>query len=239
MTGSAVAASVAALSAAALVYALRWTMRTAGRLRARRRGARRIALDLGAVVSGSRAVRRREGRRADAALPEALDAVARALRSGVSMPVALAGAQPRRPALLARDWRVLAAEANDIGVIAAAERWGTRRSDSRAVRLAAAAVAVSASVGGPQAKAIDAVASTLRQRRALQAEVKALGSQARASAAVVALAPVAFAAIASGLEPTYLPFLLGTSTGLVMLVSGLVLQGCGLAWMARISRVEV
>lgn len=195
-------------------------------------------IDVRGLVRDLRWMREREARRSDRALPDALDRVARALRSGASLPVALAAGQPDRPPLLAADWRRLTAESVDVGVLTAAARWRERR-PSRAVGLTVAALAVAADVGGPQARALDTVAATLRQRIALEAEVRALGAQSRASAGVIAVAPLGFAVLASGLEPAYLSFLLGTPAGLLMLVAGLALQLVGLWWMTRLSRIEV
>ena len=226
-----------ASAAGASVLFAHTAVRRARRLAGRRTRASRT-VDVRAVVRELRWVREREARRSDRALPDALDRVARALRSGASLPVALAAGQPSRPPLLAAEWRRLTSESGDVGVLAAAARWHQRR-PSRAVGLTVAALAVAADVGGPQARALDTVASTLRQRIALEAEVRALGAQSRASAGVIALAPLGFAALASGLEPAYLSFLLGTPAGLLMLAAGLALQLVGLGWMTRLSRIEV
>ena len=59
-------------------------------------------------------------------------------------------------------------------------------------RLAAVALGVAAETGGAQARAVDAVAATLRERLAVHADVRAQSSQARLSATVIALLPVAF-----------------------------------------------
>ena len=226
---AAVGAGVAALLA---VHAVRAAVRLASE------STRLPVFDVRSRAGASPWARRREDRKADRALPDTLERVARALRSGASLPQALAAGQPDTPALLARHWRRLVSESADVGVLAAAERWRGRH-PSRAVALTVAALAVASDVGGPQAKAIDTVAATLRQRVALEAEVGALSAQSRMSAVVIALAPVAFAVIASGLEPAYLAFLFGTPAGLVMLATGLALQLAGLWWMARLSRVEM
>jgi tight adherence protein B len=212
------------------------TVRRARRLAGMRVRSSRV--DLVTAVRELRWAREREARRSDRALPDSLERVARALRSGASLPVALAAGQPERPHVLANDWRRLTAEAGDVGVLTAATRWRERRA-SRAVSLTVAALAVASDVGGPQARALDTVAATLRQRIALEAEVHALGAQSRASAGVIALAPLGFAMLASGLEPAYLSFLLGTPAGLLMLSTGVALQLVGLWWMARLSRIEV
>ena len=80
----------------------------------------------------------------------------------------------------------------------------------------------------------DRVAATLRERRELRAEARALATQARASAGVLTVAPVAFAALVSAIEPGVVAFLVTTPAGLACLAIGLALDGLGALWMARI-----
>ena len=210
----------------------------AGVSAARLRDAWRVAAlgppRLRVVVTGQW-TRSRDVRRTERELPIALEGVARALRSGANLVTALAAATPTAPPGLADEWRTLAAVAADRGVAAASTRWVSRSRASDSMRLAASALAVCADVGGPQARAIDGIASTLRDRLALAAELRALTAQARSSAAVIAIAPVFFAAVAGGLEPTYLPFLFGTAPGLACLSAGLALDAIGVAWMHRVT----
>jgi tight adherence protein B len=105
------------------------------------------------------------------------------------------------------------------------------------VRLAVAALALSSELGGGAAKSLDAVAATLRDRNGLRREVRALSSQARASALVIGLAPIAFAVIAGSLDPRTTDFLLHDPVGVACLFVGIVLDGCGAAWMHRMASV--
>ena len=117
---------------------------------------------------------------------------------------------------------------------AAVDRWAARPHASPAVRLAAAALGLSVDAGGEAARSMDRVAATLRERRELQAEVHALATQARASAGVLGIAPVAFTALVSTIEPGTVRFLFTTPVGLLCLVGGLGLEAAGALWMARI-----
>ena len=181
----------------------------------------------------------RAQRQADRDLPDALEHVARALRGGASLTVAVREATPHSDSALAPSWQRLAVTATDEGVAHAARRWATSTPDSSSTELAAAGLAIAATAGGSQARALDSVAMTLRQRASLDAELRAQSSQARASAFLIATSPLVFMAIASGLEPRYLGFLLTTPPGLACLGAGLVLDVAGFAWMGRITRVEL
>lgn len=233
----AVVAAVGVLTAVAASSIVRRTIVEAGvgRRRPDRSGdgvSGRASLPVRALVDEVRG--RRERRLSERLLPDVLEAVARALRGGASLAVAIDQARPHAPRRLRDDWRHLAAVSADEGVSVAAARWRAA-TGSPTVELAATALVVADQLGGLQARAIDGVAATLRSKAALEAELHALTASARASAGVLALAPVAFAVVASGLEPAYLPFLLGTPAGWFFLLAGGGLLAAGWWWMHRIT----
>jgi tight adherence protein B len=85
------------------------------------------------------------------------------------------------------------------------------------------------------ARAVDRTAATLRERQELRGEVRALATQARASAAVLALAPLAFAGLVATIEPAATTFLVASPVGWACLGGGLVLELVGAVWMSRIT----
>lgn len=188
---------------------------------------------LGLTVVGDRRDRRLEAR-----LPEALEGVARGLRSGASLRLALGEAAEAAPGRLAEDLRavVLAADGG-VPLPAALEGWVQRR-PLPGVRLAVATLALGAETGGAQARALDGVAQTLRGRLAVAEEVRALSSQARLSGLVIALAPLVFCGLTIATDARTAAFLFRTPPGLACLVLGLVLDACAAAWMVRLCRVE-
>ncbi len=192
------------------------------------------------LVAGPRllrpAVRRSMAARRDAQLPAALERLAASLRAGAAPGPAFGALARSTPAPLGDDLRAAAVEVEHGSPLAdAVERWGHAAAGPD-VRLAAAALALAARIGGSVARPVDRVASTLRERRELQAEVRALATQARASALVLTLAPGAFTALVSTVEPGVPRFLLGSSPGLACLAVGVALQAAGAAWSNRILR---
>ena len=185
-----------------------------------------------------RLLRHRGASRVEAALPAAVEAVAASLRSGASLRQAVGEAAAATPGLLGTDLaQVAVATERGGGLIGALEAWADRR-PLPGVRLAVAALCLCAETGGAAAQAVDAVAATLRHRLAAQAEARALATQARMSAAVIAVAPVAFCALSAAADPRSSAFLLRTRLGLALLATGLALDAAGAAWMARLTRVE-
>src|SRR4051794_31512095 len=172
----------------------------------------------------------------ESALPLALEGTARGLRAGASLRDALADAAVTVPDPLCTELAAIARDAEQGGSLTEAlERWGTRRRQ-RGVRLAVAALALVAETGGAPARTLDAVAATLRERSSLEREVRALATQARASAGVVAVVPLVFVVLMTLVDPSSGAFLLSTPSGLLCMVTGLALDGVGGLWMRQITR---
>jgi tight adherence protein B len=184
-----------------------------------------------------RALARRRLRRATADIPVVLEAAARSLRAGAGLHAAVADGARAVTGPVAEELRGVTAKTDRGEPLADALGEWKQASKVSGVRLAVHALSVAADIGGPQAAAIDGVAATLRQRLAAQAEAWALGSQARLSALVIALAPLVFGVLASMADPQHAAFLLRTPLGLVLLVVGLALDLAGALWMARLTRI--
>lgn len=177
---------------------------------------------------------RSERRAYDRALPELLEAIARHLRGGASLRVSVLDGATAVPSEVALAFGSLAdAAASGAPIVEAAQGWARARPDA-GTRLAAAALALGATTGGAPARSLDAVAATLRDRLALAGEASASSAQARLSAAVVGGAPLAFAALAAGLDAHSVSFLFTTPLGGACLAGGIGLDALGLWWMRRI-----
>lgn len=169
-------------------------------------------------------------------LPLALDAVAAGLRGGASLEVAVRDAASIGGTLGAELGRIADHAAAGRPLADALAAWAEEAEDPSS-RLAAAALVVAAELGGPGARAIDAAAASLRDRASADDEIGALSVQARLSALLLTAAPVVFAFLLTSIDPTSARFLLGTRAGWACIVGGLVLDGIGAAWMARLVRV--
>ncbi|WP_420639499.1 type II secretion system F family protein [Candidatus Poriferisocius sp.] len=176
----------------------------------------------------------RRRRSLEAQLPGFLEAVARGLRTGLQLGPATVEAAAVTPPPLKEEVAPVADELGR-GLRAADvfERWA-RRHPHRGAGLAAAAMAFAAAAGGARAQAIDGVAATLRDRAALELEVRSLTSQARASALMIAALPVGFLLMSSSVGDRSANFLFTNRLGLVLLAMGLSLDALGALWMHRI-----
>lgn len=182
-------------------------------------------------------LRSRRDARAEAALPEVLEGIARSLRSGASLRLAFAEVASAGGPVAADLRRVATAADHGAELRDAIEGWGRARPAS-GVQLAVSALCLGIEAGGPQARAVDGVATTIRQRLGVAAEARALGAQARMSALVIALSPVAFCALASASDARTGHFLLHNGTGQLLLAAGVTLDALGALWMTRLTAVK-
>ena len=178
------------------------------------------------------AARRWGGRSEQAdAIPQALELTARALRSGASVLTALDGVAAELPETGLRP--VVSRVRGGLSLSDALDGWVAGAPDRRA---AAALLVLGHASGAAMAASLDRAAASLRQRQALGDEIRALTSQTRTSGMVVAAAPAGFAVIVTLVDTDAMSGLLATPAGLMSLAAGLVLEGLGLWWMARLSR---
>ncbi|MCY4424994.1 MAG: type II secretion system F family protein [Acidimicrobiaceae bacterium] len=172
---------------------------------------------------------RRHGR--DDAIPQALELTARALRSGASVLTALDTVATEIPET---GWRqVVGRVSGGLGLAEALDGWVQ---DLPERQTAAALLVLGHQSGAAMAASLDRAATSMRQRRALGDEIRALTSQTRTSGMVVAAAPAGFAAVIVVADPGALGALVATPFGLLSLVAGVALEGLGVWWMARLSR---
>jgi tight adherence protein B len=194
-----------------------------------------VAIAVGPALA-LRLGRGRRHARLEAALPLALESMARTLRTGGSLRQAIPEAADAVDGPLATDLaRVGALIDRGASVAAALGEWAEGCASSGA-RLAAAALVIGSETGGAQARAVDGVAATIRERLASAAEVRAQATQARVSGAVIALSPLAFGALSSATDARTATFLFRTPAGIALLVAGLALDALGALWMDRITR---
>jgi len=168
-------------------------------------------------------------------LPALLENVARGVRSGVSLRQACAeSAAGGGPAARGLAGAVADAERGQ-PLADACTRWAPP-AVAPEERLAAGALALAADAGGPQARAVDGVAATLRERRAVAAEIRAHSAQARLSAVVIGVLPAAFLLWALATDRRTAAFLVAGPAGWACLSAGVGLELAGAVWMRRLLR---
>ncbi len=105
--------------------------------------------------------------------------------------------------------------------------------------LVVTAVLIQHQVGGNLAQILDSISSTINERIRMRREVMALTAQGRASGWVLALLPIALAAILSIINPSYLAPLWEDPIGRVAIGAALVMELIGFFVIKRIVDIEV
>ncbi len=194
-----------------------------------------------AVVVGSawalraasrRARTERSRRRAGADLPAAASDLARSVRGGATLEVALRELAPTCGGTLGAE--VSAAVGlldRGHGMDRVLEVWG-RASAVPGMDLVVAACRFSWRRGPVLERALDGAASTLLDRIEVDDEMRALVAQARTSAMVLVALPPVGAGLFAVLDPGFTDVLLATPAGRTCLVAGVLLDGAG-AWVSR------
>lgn len=194
-------------------------------------------LALAAAAGTAAQVRRRRTsfRDLDRDLPVLLDDAVAAMASGSSLLQGLSEASRREGTLGAELEQALRLRSRGVGLQEVLDDWAARRPAS-SIGLFADALALADVTGGSQVGALRSVGDTLREREALQREVRAMAAQAQLSASVLVVAPVAFAAVVAVLDHRIAAFLLTSPPGWACLVGGAALDAAGAWWMRRLVR---
>ncbi len=172
-------------------------------------------------------------------LPDALDMLSSALRSGFSFlrGVQLIASQMQPPiseefSRLAREIRMglSTEEALDNLVL---------RADCYDLELIVAAVQIQLRVGGNLSEILDNIAETIRERVRLQDEISAATAEARLSATILLLMPFAMGFIINTLNPHYLAPLFTNPMGIAMLLGAGILLGLGALVIRKMVQVDL
>lgn len=196
----------------------------------------RLALAVFAVVIVTPAgfVFQRSGRRAlrlVGSLPATVDLIARSLRSGASFTQALSEASDQTNSLVADELRSILDDVQRGVPISAAMRTWAERSGQVEVRIVASALALASENEAGSTRALEGVSQSLRDRRALNGEIRALTAQASASLRAMVLLPVGFVLLDALTAQTVVRFLTGEPFGRLCLFAGVALELVGWLWM--------
>jgi Flp pilus assembly protein TadB len=170
------------------------------------------------------------------------DAISRRLRAGETLRTAFEAERPDDRGLLARTEplrRSLRHGATVADAVAATmpDSGSARVSHDPHLELLCSVVAATADFGGSAAAPIDRVGATLRLRNADGQEREAQSAQARLSAHVLTVVPLAVLALLASTDADVRQFSTG-GLGLTVIASGLALNLTGWWWMKRIVTAE-
>ncbi len=184
-------------------------------------------------------LRRRRERQLVQQLPDALDALAGALRAGLGLNQALAALAAQQPAPTRHEYALLLRKQR-LGMSAdqALEELAVRTPRQEFV-LFVTAVRIAREVGGNLAETLDRLGDTLRRKLAMEERIDALTSQGRLQGWVVGVLPLLLLWALHLLEPATMRTLYTTPHGWGVLAVLGVLLGVGAVLIRRIVRIDV
>ncbi len=172
-------------------------------------------------------------------LPDALDLMARALRSGHAFSTALNMVADEGPQALADEFAMVVQQLALGGDPDDAFDALAQRLPVDEVRFFVMAVKLQRQTGGQLADVLGNIAHLLRQRLQLLDKVRVLTAEGRLSAQVLAALPPVTAAALLAVRPEFVGLLWTDPTGVRMLQASGVLMVLGGLWLWRLTRIRV
>jgi len=177
--------------------------------------------------------------RFDEQLPEALDLLARAVRSGHALSSGMEMVAGEMEDPIRSEFAATVDEINlGLSMKEALDNLAARV-PSRDLRFFAIAVLIQKETGGNIAEVFDNISRLIRERHQFARQVQALTAEGRLSGWVLSLLPIAMFAYIYIVNYDYISLLWREKLGLMMLATAAILQVIGILFIRRIVKVEI
>jgi tight adherence protein B len=174
-----------------------------------------------------------------ALLPEALDLIVRGIRSGLPASEALKTIADEIDDPVGTEFRQ-ATDQMRIGVALDEAMWAAaRRLGIAEFNFLVISLSIQQETGGNLAEILEKLSDMVRRREQMRLKVKAMSSEARASAMIIGSLPFIMCGVISFVNPGYMNVLFTDPRGWVMIGVGLASLLVGLAVMAKMIRFEI
>lgn len=174
-----------------------------------------------------------------ALFPEAIELIVRGIKSGlpVTEEIGIVGKEMADP--VGTEFARIA-DGLRFGQTLEESLWTTaRRLNIQEFNFFVISLSVQRETGGNLAETLENLADILRKRRQMKLKIKALSSEARASAYIIGSLPFIMAGILFLTAPLYVATLINDVRGNFMAGAALALQGLGVLIMAKMVRFEI
>jgi Flp pilus assembly protein TadB len=172
-------------------------------------------------------------------LPDVLQLVASALKSGFSLPQAVDAVVREDNQPLAGEFSRALAEVRLGGSLEGGLEAVANRMDCDDLRWTVIAIRIQQGIGGNLAEVLLTIAGTIRERAYLRRQVRALSAEGRLSAYILIALPVLVGIWLFISSPQYMSLLYTTRMGLAMLLAAVALLVVGALWMRKMIRIEI
>jgi tight adherence protein B len=172
-------------------------------------------------------------------LPDAVDFLARSLRSGTALSLSMEMVAAETPEPLRSQFLLVTRELALGAPLEPTLKKLVGRVPLLELRFFVAAVVLQRETGGNLGEILDKLGIAIRERLQLKAKVKAASSQGRLTARILSLLPVAVMMMIYLLSPAYLRAMTGDPAGRTMLMAAVVAELTAFLIMNKITNIEI
>jgi tight adherence protein B len=174
-----------------------------------------------------------------ASFPEAIDTMCRGLRSGLPVTESIAAVGREMPEPVGTEFHRIA-DGVRMGKSLEAAMWEVaQRVDTPEYRFLIIAMAIQKETGGNLAETLGNLADLIRRRRQLRLKIKAMSSEARASAMIIGSLPFIMFTLLMLVNSAYMMTLFESLRGEIMLGGAATWMGIGWATMTKMIHFEI
>jgi tight adherence protein B len=174
-----------------------------------------------------------------ALLPEALDLIVRGVRSGLPVTETMKTIAEEIGDPVGPEFQNISDQMS-IGVSMDEAMWTTaKRLEIAEFNFLVISMSIQKETGGNLAEILENLSNMIRRREQMRLKVKAMSSEARASAMIIGSLPFIMCAIISFINPKYMSTLFVDPRGWIMIAMGLTSLVIGLLVMAKMVRFEI
>ena len=171
--------------------------------------------------------------------PEALDLLARAIRSGQAFQTALGMVADELPDPVGPEFRKTFDQQNFGLPLRDALNEMAVRITLLDVRFFVTAVLIQRDTGGNLSEILDNLAHVVRERFKIQRQVRVHTAHGRFTGYVLMALPAALAVALSFINPEHMQLLFHEKMGQTMLIGAIVMQAIGYVWIRKVIKIEV
>ncbi|WLG83539.1 type II secretion system F family protein [Pseudomonas cucumis] len=172
-------------------------------------------------------------------LPDALDAMCRALRAGHPFNETLRLVAEEHKGPVAHEFGLTFADINYGNDVRRAMLGLLERMPSMTVMMLVTSILIHRETGGNLTEVLERLSRLIRGRFRFQRKVKTLSAEGRMSAWILVAIPFVLAAVIVFTSPTYLPLLLNDPIGHKLIFAAFGCMLIGIFWIRKIIRIQV
>jgi len=196
-----------------------------------------IGFGLPHIIIGRQITKR--AKKFSALLPEALDLIVRGVRSGLPVSETMKTIAEEIGNPVGNEFQYISDQMS-IGVSMDDAMWATaKRLQIAEFNFLVISMSIQQETGGNLAEILENLSNMVRRREQMRLKVKAMSSEARASAMIIGSLPFIMCALISFINPKYMSTLFVDPRGWIMIAMGLTSLMIGLLVMSKMVRFEI